>query len=461
MQEKFNEFREKYSEFLYRDYHIEVEHGEYVKLTYDFEVPGLSEFHPSTKIRTSNLNIINNPNSESAKRIAFSLGLVELVSYWKIACPKNVKILCGYLNEKECDWWKKLYFGGLGEFFFKNNIKTTFEDFMHMESKGIPQKAHDSYVSAGFNIVPVGGGKDSNVSMELTKAFSDKVYCFTVNDQPAREESAACAGYTDERMIRTYRTLDKNMLELNKQGYLNGHTPFSAIVAFLSLYCAYLIGAENIILSNESSANESNIEGMAVNHQYSKSYEFEKDFCDYSKNYIGAPIHYFSLLRPFNELQIAKKFASLKKYNKVFKSCNVGSKKNIWCCNCAKCLFVYIILSPFMTRLELKEIFNEDLLDRQDLKEIFDGLVGFTTVKPFECVGTHEEINAALKATAEKYLRDSESLPYLLEYYYEKVDHENSDYPRLLNDFNEENGVPEKFMPAVKDMYALVSKDSR
>ena len=468
MQEKFDGFREKYPEFIYKDYHIEVLPDEYIKLTYDFDVPGLSEFHPSNKIRISNLNIMNDPESKAAERIAFSLGMVELVSYWKIACPKKVRVLCGSLSEDECSWWKKLYFGGLGEFFFKNNIKTSFEEFMTIYAekysggrRGAPAKgvaSEKAFVSAGFNIIPVGGGKDSNVSMELTKAFSDKVYCFTVNDQPAREESAACAGYNDDRMLRTYRTLDKNMLELNKKGYLNGHTPFSAIVAFLSLYCAYIIGADNIILSNESSANESNIEGKAINHQYSKSYEFEKDFCNYSKTYIGAPIHYFSLLRPFNELQIAKKFASLKKYNKVFKSCNAGSKKNIWCCNCAKCLFVYIIISPFMTRGELLEIFYEDLLEREDLKDIFDGLVGFSEVKPFECVGTHEEINAALKATAEKYLKAGEELPYLLDYYYKKADHNNEDYERLLKDFNEENGVPDKFMPAVKEMYELVSK---
>ena len=113
---------------------------------------------------------------------------------------------------------------------------------------------------------------------------------------------------------------------------INGHTPFSAIVAFLSLYCTYLIGGEYIVLSNESSANSGNIEGREVNHQYSKSYRFENDFTEYVGENLLSGIRYFSLLRPFSELQIAKQFALLPQYHKVFRSCNRGSKKNIWCC---------------------------------------------------------------------------------------------------------------------------------
>ena len=426
MQEKFESFRKQYPVFIYKDYHISVKDGEYVELTYDFEVPGLCEFHPSNRIRTSNLEIINDPESETARHLAFSLGMVELVSYWKPMCSPNVEVLCGALSEAEAEWWKKLYFGGLGEFFFKNGIRTTPSDFMTIKSAGASDDADGScgdsdcsgsdsscddsfgevpklskvalasgqgdacppkpFKNAHIKIIPVGGGKDSCVTMELTRGFADKVYCFTVNDQPAREESAACAGYTDARMIRTYRTLDKNMLELNARGFLNGHTPFSAIVAFLSAYCGYLLGAEQIILSNESSANEGNLSEKTefeVNHQYSKSYEFEKDFSSYLERSVGVPIKYFSLLRSFNELQIAKQFSAYKKYHSVFRSCNAGSKKNIWCDNCAKCLFVYIILSPFLTEDEMTGIFGENLLARSDLREIFDGLVGFSEVKPF------------------------------------------------------------------------------
>ena len=53
----------------------------------------------------------------------FSLGMVELVSYWKIACPPTVAVEAGWLNQDQIDWWKDLYFNGLGEFFYVNGIK--------------------------------------------------------------------------------------------------------------------------------------------------------------------------------------------------------------------------------------------------------------------------------------------------------------------------------------------------
>ena len=47
----------------------------------------------------------------------------------------------------------------------------------------------------------------------------------------------------------------------------------------------------------------------------------------------------------------------------VFRSCNAGSKEDVWCGRCAKCLFAYIILSPFIPPSRLRSIFGHDLLD--------------------------------------------------------------------------------------------------
>lgn len=457
----YEECRKKYKEFIYRDYHVE-KCDDTLKLTYDFEISGLSEFHPEVTIDLSNLKVINDYKSVTGRKLAFYYGMVELVSYWKIACPEQVIVKCGYLDENAVDWWKKLYFGGLGEFFYRNGVTPDFDSFMNIETE---EKYKDmfndncscDFVSSGMNIIPVGGGKDSDVTMELLKDYKNRSLTFTVNNQKARSDAAEIAGYTEDMRLKTYRKLDKNMLELNKQGFLNGHTPFSAIVAFLSAYCAFLIGADYIILSNESSANESNIEGTNINHQYSKSFEFEKDFTSYLETYGNIPVKYFSLLRPFNELQIAKQFSAFRKYHPVFRSCNVGSKQNIWCCNCAKCLFVYIILSPFLSEEDLIGIFKENLLNRDDLKDIFDGLVGFSSVKPFECIGTLSEINGALKATAKRYNQCGKKLPSLLAYYMDKTNSENSEFDYLLNEINNETNVPEKFMPVIKEMYQYVS----
>lgn len=450
-------FRTLYPEFIYKSYKIKKRDNE-IELEFNFEIPGLCDFTPKTVIKTDNLNIINPIDSESAKQIVFSLGMTECVSYFKAVCPEKLTVKCGYLSESDKKYWKKLYFGGLGEFLYRNGIQASEEDFLDINSSAAKKTdTYNIFNKSGCSVVPVGGGKDSAVTAALLKNNNiDKIMYFTVNDQQAREDTVRISGGKKNDIIRTYRTIDKNLLELNKRGFLNGHTPFSAIVAFLSAYCAYITGSENIILSNEASANESNIEGMQVNHQYSKSYEFEKDFSEYISEKSGADIKYFSLLRPFNELQIAKYFSSLPQYHGVFRSCNAGSKANIWCGNCPKCLFVYCIIAPFIEKKELDLIFGGCMTDKIDLIEDFKGLCGLSPVKPFECVGTVEELKYALSLTIKKYNENGTPLPSLLKYYADTAD--INFCCNLLEEFNTENGIPEKFKPCVKEMFDYVSQ---
>ena len=121
------------------------------------------------------------------------------------------------------------------------------------------------------------------------------------------------------------------------------------------------------------------------------------------------------MLRPLSELQIAKLFSRYEKYHKVFKSCNVGSKSSpwIWCCNCPKCLFVYSILSPFLYKDKLVEIFGQDMFENTLLLSTFIELCGYGEIKPFECVGTYSEVRYAVSETIRKY-EDKPNLPYLL-----------------------------------------------
>ena len=463
---KFNELRVKYNTFTYEGWHLSKDDS-FINIEFDFSIDGLCEFHPTTKIKIENLNLINAFDSKTAQKIIFNLGMVELISYWKCACPKTVEIKCGHLSEKDIEWWKKLYFRGLSEFLYINGIETDEDSFMEIISSKEEETehshdcncgCHDRYVSAQLNLIPVGGGKDSCVTASLLKRFGEKNKFFTVNDQQARTDTVISSGYGEKDIVRTYRTIDENLLKLNSEGFLNGHTPFSAVVAFLSLYCAYLIGADYIVLSNESSANESNIEGAEVNHQYSKSYEFECDFSKYVERNIFGAVKYFSLLRAFSELQIAKMFAQLPEYHETFRSCNRGSKKNIWCGKCAKCLFVFTILSPFMDYDKLIEIFGNDMLDDEDMKADFDGLAGFTKLKPFECVGTKSEFTFALDRLADKLAGQGRKLPKLLQYYKENADSNLIDN-NLLNDYNPMNNAPDDFLEIIMEMYKNVAEN--
>lgn len=130
------------------------------------------------------------------------------------------------------------------------------------------------------------------------------------------------------------RKLDPQLFEMNKQGFLNGHVPISSVIAFTSVLVSQLKGINTIAISNERSSNEGNIEfhGMMINHQYSKSFEFEERFQNYCKTYLydqqsNIKPHYFSYLRPIYELQIAGIFAHFTQYHTAFKVATVARRQ--------------------------------------------------------------------------------------------------------------------------------------
>ena len=437
--DKYNELRNKYDTFIFESYKIE-ELENNLKITYDFNVPNLTHFYPTIEIDKTEV-------TPFLKYLIFHIGLVELISYWKCTCSKNVIIKAGFINDDQINWFKKLYFHGLGELFYTNGINPNYDDFMNItcvidkEDLIIP-----NYKGLG-NLIPIGGGKDSNVTLEILKNDFENNNAFIINPKETTLNCAKIAGYPQEKIITIKRTINKNLLDLNKQGFINGHTPFSAIVAFTSFLCAYINNKKYIILSNESSANESNVKGTKINHQYSKSYEFENDFNEYTKKYFKIDIKYFSLLRPLSEYQIAMLFSQYEKYHNIFKSCNLGSKKEPWewCGICPKCLFVYVILSPFLYKDKLIKIFGYDLFDNKELLNTFIDLTGYGKNKPFECVGTYKEVRYAISRTISKL----EKLPYLLEYYKNNYPLEDLNL-NLENEFNNENNLDEYFEELLK-----------
>ena len=389
---KFQEFRSKYATFVYDRYEYVIE-GELCKVQFFFQIPGLAEFAPKWTFPVS-----KSVDEKLLERLIFNLGMVESISYYKCVCPKVVEIRCGNLTPDQKAWWRKLYFNGLGEFMYQNDIVIDMEELVSFVTPGEDVEIlHDNARYEGL-IIPVGGGKDSVVSLELLK--EEEPYTYHINDSYAI--STVIDIYNGKaRDYNPKRTLDKRMIELNQEGYLNGHTPFSAIVAFSSVITAFLNGKKYIALSNETSANEPTVKDSFVNHQYSKTYEFEKDFCDYMNTIVDSDIHYFSFLRALNELQIASVFTRYEKYFKDFRSCNVGSKEGLWCGHCPKCLFVYIIMSPFLSDDVLYDIFGKKLFDDEGLEHYFQQLMGKAENKPFECVGTTTEVCAALRTYVE------------------------------------------------------------
>ena len=422
--------REQYPRFAYRGYEIE-EKDSCLKITYRFETLGLSEFAPVWVFPKAEGDCRRWSEDRLMQDMIFSLGMVELVSYWKIACPPIVTVEAGRLNQDQIDWWKDLYFNGLGEFFYVNGIKEADPNhFMDIQCAGqLKAPCTDQYKErheeCGVEtdgkgngvLVPIGGGKDSAVTLELLRLAGRPVCAYIINPRGATIHTTEVAGLDAAHVISAKRTLDSNMLELNCQGYLNGHTPFSALVAFSGIIAARMHGLTMVALSNESSANESTVQGSTVNHQYSKSFKFEEDFHYYQTTYLKGSAYYFSMLRPLSEFQIARFFAGQKQYHGIFRSCNAGSKTDSWCGHCPKCLFVYLILSPFLKPQEVRDIFGRNMLDDWDMKETLDQLIGIEEEKPFECVGSRDEINTAIVLTIKGLEEAGEALPCLLSYY--------------------------------------------
>lgn len=446
----FDELRERYPLFLYHGYHIE-ETPDTIRFWYDFEIAQLAQFHPTWTIDKAHISYFEDTD-EIIQKLVFSIGMVELSSYWKLTCSPLVEIHCADLSLAQIDWWKKQYYWGLGEFFYTNHIDVSMADFMHIKTLGNGFAHTSGTKELDGCLVPIGGGKDSIVTLELLKQTNMKRKCYIMNSRGATQATVDMAGFADQDVIKVKRTLDPTMLDLNKQGFLNGHTPFSALVAFSATLFAYLNELRYVVLSNEDSANESTVEGTNINHQYTKSFQFEQDFQTYEASYIASGVTYFSLLRGWSEYQIAQEFAKHTQYHTIFRSCNVGSKQDIWCCHCPKCLFVYLILCPFLSLQAETKMFGENLLEKESLIDTMEKLIGYQSEKPFECVGSRDEINTAICTKIKELQAQKEPLPLLFQHYqtlpqYAMYKDRPNPYEHY---FNEEHLIPEAFLSLVK-----------
>jgi hypothetical protein len=255
--------------------------------------------------------------------------------------------------------------------------------------------------------VPVGGGKDSIVTIECLRQGGEPLVLFSLGDA---EPIAACIAAAKLPFIRVRRRLDAGLSKLNEAGALNGHVPITGILSAIALASAVLSGCNAVAMSNEHSASAANLclDGVEINHQYSKSFEFEQDFTQYIERFISPSISYFSLLRPLSEIEIARRVSKYPAYFGVFRSCNTAFRQareargRHWCCNCPKCRFVFLALAPFVAKRDLIEIFGRNLLDDETQRDGFAELCGLRANKPFECVGETSESAGVMSYLADR-----------------------------------------------------------
>ncbi len=344
------------------------------------------------------------PQKEALHRIFKHLHLAAGVSYYKASAPAEINIETSPISREEADFFNKFYVNGLAEFAYQNGLDL--RDQIRFPYDDEEQAQALSYPLPQRTAVPIGGGKDSCVTVEILKHFSEEMVLFSLGDsgQISRMiEEIGCPGVNVRRKISPY------LLQLNReQKALNGHVPITGILSFITLACAVLYGFDTVAMSNENSANEGNllIDGFEVNHQYSKSLAFEVDFVEHVQRSILSTFHYFSLLRPLSELAITSLFSTFEHYHDIFISCNRAYKLNKqerlhgWCADCPKCRFVFLALAPYLSPATLTRIFSKNMLDDSSQLEGFEALVGISGHKPFECVGSLSECQAAFKTIA-------------------------------------------------------------
>jgi UDP-N-acetyl-alpha-D-muramoyl-L-alanyl-L-glutamate epimerase len=340
------------------------------------------------------------------------------VSYFKAAIPETISFEGATPAPATVALLEALYGEGLGEFAVVNDLsalpKPRFQQAV--DSAGAAGSAVRSRVRAsepnpdapGLTrlLVPVGGGKDSAVAIEIARESGLDVTLFSVGDATPIAETARVSGY--ERLTVT-RRIDPLLLQCNAAGALNGHVPITAIVSCVALLTAVLNGQDAVTLANERSASVGNItwHGSEVNHQFSKSLRAERLLSAGVAEIPDAP-RIFSVLRPASELTIARAFANFEQYHPMFTSCNrifhidPARRTTSWCCDCDKCRFVYLILAPFLDPPRLSRIFGIDLLAEPDQYAGFALLTATGGDKPFECVGEVDECLAAIRLMAEQ-----------------------------------------------------------
>jgi len=377
------------------------------------EIDFSSDFKVRKKLEK---NIIDN--------ILFSIHLALGISYYKLFPTKDLIIESGKLTNNQIKFWKKFYKNWLWEFLYTNKINPK---WLFNFKNNSDRKITNSHFSLSEKyLVPIWWWKDSIISIELLNNAWVNFDLFVFWKSDILKENTAKIAW--KKILLVKRKLSDNLFNLNKFWYYNWHVPITGIIAFNMILVSYLYDYKYLVLSNELSANSGNTlwNDFEINHQYSKSLEFEKDFKNYVEENISDNLKYFSLLRWMYEYKIAELFSRFaKKYFTSFSSCNNNfkiqkswNKNTFWCNNCPKCAFVYSILSWFLTKKELIDIFWEDLYEKKSLEKFFRELLWISWIKPFECVGEKSEVILWMYNSLKNY---NDKLPYILNIFKNEV----------------------------------------
>ncbi len=385
--------------FRYLGYDLDVANG---VLTCRYGLDDEWEFTETVRVEGGDCS---GPAAAEAARLVF---LLAGVSYYKAAAPSLIDLGNTPVREGEAEFLRTFYVEGLGEYAYTNGLDLTGLRVVG----GVPASAQGA-ASSGPPLIPFGGGIDSIVTVEELRQEHPDAALFVLTRGGRRfaaiEDAAAVTGL---QVLRADQELDEQILRSAELGFRNGHVPVTGVLSAIAVLTAVAHGRGAVVMSNEWSASIGNLRvgDREINHQWSKSLEFERAFSEVLAGAFIEPPAYWSFLRPYSELWVASRFAALERYHRVFRSCNrafaidPAQRLDSWCGRCDKCCFIDLILAPFLSREELSAIFGgSEPLDQPELGPRFRALLGTSEdAKPFECVGEELECRAAAVLASER-----------------------------------------------------------
>jgi hypothetical protein len=304
----------------------------------------------------------------------------------------------------------------------------------------------------------IGGGKDSIVAGELLKLAGIPLRGFVLATGEILGQTQAVSEVMGIELTAIKRVIDPQILEINKiDGSFNGHIPISLIFGLVGALVAVSRESKYVIVANESSASipQTTWEDTQINHQWSKSLEFEILFQDYLQNYVSSEIHYFSAIRPLSSVAIAKIFSQFPQYFEVFTSDNSLFKINQqmrehprWSLNSSKSLSSYILLAPWLSDEDLLLTFGRNFLDEPSLTDLFSSLLGENGQSVLDCVGTPEELRSSMAEIINRVrFSDSALVTYTMS---KQLVHEEPKLESLMT--IGEHAIPEIIAPKLQEL---------
>lgn len=377
---------------------------------------GALRFRPVVEITGLRPDEAGRVVTATAQRMIRALAIIEAFSYWKALCSPVIEVALPGPDAAELDWWQAFWPGAMGEFFYRNQIDHTAPGFLVIRGPAsgpgtaAPGDAAgpggDGAAPAGPPLVLFSGGKDSLALARIVSAGAGAGAApldFFLYNPGERLRGLAGSLAPGGRLVEARRAILPELLALNAAGHPNGHTPFSAYLAFAAMLTGYLRGSGPVMAGNSRSDDEPNVRsylGRPVNHQWTKSYEFETAVSSYRDRWLPGAPGYSSPLRPLYEVQVIASLAGDVDAYLRTASCN-QVRGGGWCRSCAKCAWVFLATAAlFGHDLAIRKT-GGDMFADAALAGVYQEMAGLTGVKPFECTGSEDEVKAAIQAVGQ------------------------------------------------------------